>query len=945
MCQELHRWDAAIAISESKNRPDTEELKTSYLQWLLETGQEEKAAVIKEKEGDIETAIQLYMQGGLPAKAAALAQNPNYQGVSDEMLKEITGALSKSGLHEKAGSFFEKLGMAERALDSYRKGHAYRRAVELARKMFPREVVSLEDAWGNWLVEQKQLDAAINHFIEAGQYVKAIEAAIQARQWSKAGQIVDQQDDDVAEKYYKVIGAHFDETKHYEKAERFYIKARCPQAAVDMYTRANKWDKAHKLASTYMSEQAVSTHYCNQAQRLEASGKLKDAEKLYIMVNEPDYAINMYKKHRHYDQMIRLVGKYRPDLLAETHLHLAQQLEADNKFKDAERHYIDANEWKSAVNMYRSHDLWDDAIRVAKGHGGVNASKQVAYAWAVHLGGEAGAKLLTKFGLIEQAIDYATESGKFDQAFELARTSLKAKLPEVHLKKAMYLEDEGNFKEAEVEFINAKKPKEAIDMYVHQQDWASALRIADNYDTASRAEIRAAQARALMDKRDWRAAEDVWIELRQFEKAVKMYKDARMWEDALRVAKTHENAPGIGSAMVYQLQQEKARGLAAPDPGGDKDLMAEGKFQEDSGNYTKAIDAYLKVTSAHTSDVEYLEEIWEKAVELAMTQCAGRITEVVSTVSKRLVELGRFEPAAEFYEGIDAHQEAIDVYIRAGLWDKARGVATNDAQLASYVEQQFAARGSAGGMGRGGGLTIYGPTGGSPKGGMGGGGGGKGDGLQELASRRDWSRCLEVAQGMGKEGLDEYIKLHTMVLLEQGDAEEAVHVFYKHGSPASNLAVYKQVAKEVLGRNRSHTALPGTWLPAVTELREVLYKLWAAISNEPGIDAKDMEEISALLHCTHYLCLHNAVKGKGGTLAELEQKLATSLLRYCDILPADMVFHEAAQACKAVNKLNQVLRLPTQCLCLSVSVSVSVSVFARCICEKEYVDAHNTKCG
>jgi len=32
---------------------------------------------------------------------------------------------------------------------------------------------------------------------------------------------------------------------------------------------------------------------------------LKEAEKLYIMVNEPDLAINMYKKNRHYDQMIR----------------------------------------------------------------------------------------------------------------------------------------------------------------------------------------------------------------------------------------------------------------------------------------------------------------------------------------------------------------------------------------------------------------------------------------------------------------------------------------------------------------------------------------------------------------------------------------------------------------------------------------------------------------
>jgi intraflagellar transport protein 172 len=54
--------------------------------------------------------------------------------------------------------------------------------------------------------------------------------------------------------------------------------------------------------------------------------------------------------------------------------------------------------------MFRANDLWDDAMRVAKQHGGPNAAKQVAYAWAVALGGEAGAKLLTKFGLIDQVI-------------------------------------------------------------------------------------------------------------------------------------------------------------------------------------------------------------------------------------------------------------------------------------------------------------------------------------------------------------------------------------------------------------------------------------------------------------------------------------------------------------------------------------------------------------
>lgn len=44
----------------------------------------------------------------------------------------------------------------------------YIAAVELSRVAFPREVVKLEEAWGDYLVSQKQLDAAINHYIEAG---------------------------------------------------------------------------------------------------------------------------------------------------------------------------------------------------------------------------------------------------------------------------------------------------------------------------------------------------------------------------------------------------------------------------------------------------------------------------------------------------------------------------------------------------------------------------------------------------------------------------------------------------------------------------------------------------------------------------------------------------------------------------------------------------------
>lgn len=47
---------------------------------------------------------------------------------------------------------------------------------------------------------------------------------------------------------------------------------------------------------------------------------------------------------------------------------------------------------------------------MAKSHGGSNAANQVAYLWAKTLGGESAVKLLTKFGLLEAAVDYATDN-------------------------------------------------------------------------------------------------------------------------------------------------------------------------------------------------------------------------------------------------------------------------------------------------------------------------------------------------------------------------------------------------------------------------------------------------------------------------------------------------------------------------------------------------------
>lgn len=95
----------------------------------------------------------------------------------------------------------------------------------------------------------------------------------------------------------------------------------------------------------------------------------------------------------------------------ETHKHLASDLEEKGQLREAEQHYMDAGEWKSAVNMYRAAEQWEDAYRVAKAAGGETAQKQVAYLWAKSLGGDSAVKLLQKFNLLDEAIDFACDNG------------------------------------------------------------------------------------------------------------------------------------------------------------------------------------------------------------------------------------------------------------------------------------------------------------------------------------------------------------------------------------------------------------------------------------------------------------------------------------------------------------------------------------------------------
>jgi intraflagellar transport protein 172 len=867
MWEELHRFDESIELAAAKGHPQADSLKDKYFEWLVEQGQEEKAGEMREREQRYDEAINLYLQGGLPARAALVVTTKHVQ-VRSQMLEAIASSLMKAGMYEKAGDFFERLNMDERAIEAYKKGHAFRRAVELSRKKFPGYVVTLEEAWGDWLVSQKQIDQAINHYIEGNQYVKAIEAAITSRQWAKAVQIVDTQDpnDPITKKFYKLIASHYEDSRQHAEAEKYYIKSGLRQEAVEMYTRNNMWESAHRVAKMYMSEQEIAALYINQAQQLEVSGKYKEAERLYLKVNEPDLAIHMYKKARKFDDMIRLVNMYRKELLQKTHQTLAAQMEREGNLKAAEYHYAQAKEWKAACNMYREAGNWEDAIRVAKLHGGVNAMKQVVFAWAVHLGGDMGAKLLTKFGLVEQAIDYAIESGHFDHALELANSSLKSKLAYVHLKHAMYLEDEGRFQEAEVSFVKAGKPKEAIDMYVHQRDWTNALRVADSHDPPSVTDVLVAQAKEAFDKGLYEEAEHYLLRASKPELLVKIYKEARMWSDAQRIAR--EYCPAKLTEVTADYAQWMHHNESAGDP------SAAGKLWEDSGEYNKAIDAYLKVTKQnnHGKRADQLCQLWQRAVDLSYMYAKDRLPETLSTVEQYLIGLNRYEDAGRMYEDVDMFKEAVNMYMQGELYDRAQPLAEKvSPALAEEVRNKIMAATQS--QIDGDDLADRGDVDGA---------------MSVYYNQGDWPKLMELARKSGDKSVKKYSPPYIQFLLEQGQVEEAV----------------KTAMRDGLSEDHSHASIYAAMLESFLKILPVRFD-YSTLADQVLKFAKALrggptEGLERLAVITHMYNMGDRCKKTG--LFDLWGKVMLHQCRNIDIIPADKAFYDAGMAAKRCAK-------------------------------------------
>lgn len=73
--------------------------------------------------------------------------------------------------------------------------------------------------------------------------------------------------------------------------------------------------------------------------------------------------------------------------------------------------------------------------------------------------------------------------------------------------------------------------------------------------------------------------------------------------------------------------------------------LQQAKTWDDTRNYSKAIEGYMQITADDFRDNQLLEQVWRRAVQLAVTYQKDKAMNVVKIVCRRLCEIRNFDSA------------------------------------------------------------------------------------------------------------------------------------------------------------------------------------------------------------------------------------------------------------------------------------------------------------
>lgn len=861
---EHNLWESALSLAEYRNFSRLEDLRKLYFSHLIETKQFGVAGEVKEAGGEHSQAISLYLQAGVPFKAAQVLLNSS--GANAESIDQVGEALEKQSFLEEAGDFYEQIGRYEKSLQCYIDAKQFDRAVDLSRATFPAQVVELEAMWGDHLMEKGQLDLACSHFIQAGQCEKAIECAIEGGKLAQATKYLKEYSnpEDSAQYYLKIAG-QFQKRKEWGDATKYFAKAGCAEHAVRMYVENGEARLAHAVARKHLGESQLQTVFMELAGECESSGDLEKAENLYLQIGEHNCAVDMYSRARLYGKVIDIVSKYEREDLSDTYIHLAKQLENDGNLPKAEEFLLESGRWKLAVHMYRSRDMWDDAKRVAQEHGGLEAYNQIVYDYAVAQGGEAGIKILQSKGLMDLSLDYAIDQGEWNKAFEVANNDPRLRR-KVEYQYAIHLENEGNLAKAEEFFVRTENVPEAIQMYVHQQDWASALRVARTNNCFSMvAEVYVAQGDAFAQKEQFEEAENAYVTGNEPMKAIDMHKQAGNFDRAKRLAREH--APHL----IDEIENEHIEAMSGSGHSGVLLIMKKVDLELNRGNFTKAVQYCLTVKPENCANTDELLTCWHRGLEISNNARLARHVDYIKVVTQKMQRMSLPEKAVEVMVENRLYEDAVEIALGNQLFDIAKRIAEKFCRgflpTVKKTHEEFLLESEN--------MTALGEVNSEMA-------------LKTLVEQKRWEEAYALTSD-NKEEENVVSMAHAKATL-RSSAYQCVEILIKHGYIVSPdyLKFYKVLMKEML---RERCVIPNAF-EIWNKVNDVIFEVRKMLDQSGTRD----KVFNSLQRIVYMAWMKFASKEHG--LRSIHQNCCLALVRYINYLPVDVCFYDLGEACR-----------------------------------------------
>jgi intraflagellar transport protein 172 len=366
-------------------------------------------------------------------------------------------------------------------------------------------------------------------------------------------------------------------------AESCYVRAGQWEKALFMYRQEKRWQDAMRVAKQHGNSTAELQIAIYWAKDIGGAAGIQRLQQLNL--TEPALLYCCENGITDFASLIMSSCKtLSRNTLQQAHLKFAVALEAQNKFAEAEAHYIAAEQPREAVEMYGHNKMWADAQRVA-----------------------------AKYGID----DIPVTPGKGHQSPSKTMEGMSG------LKMAIRFEEQRQYEDAITTYLSLTAAdcggEERFDQVLER-----VVKLAANFVSGRLREVVTNVAQILIGMNRHASLGKILENIEAFADAFEIYKLAEMWEDASRLSRY------LDPDEQREFQRLYKQHLASQND--TKGLMSLGQVDAALQVYAKKGDWDACLREAQKEGEEYLEKYTMLYAQHLVDK--GRFDEAVSVLAK-----------------------------------------------------------------------------------------------------------------------------------------------------------------------------------------------------------------------------------------------------------------------------------------------------------------------